>query len=228
MEPETAAPVESIKFIDIRKVFYDKNPSLARMLPGFVFGYLERIAHQREINDFLSRHGNKFGLDFARAAIKEFDVTVTIRGGENLPAEGRFIFAANHPLGGFDGIIMMDVLSRYYTDYKFLSNDLLMNITNLHPLFLPINKHGKQAVEAAEKLDMTFRSPIHIVTFPSGYVSRFIKGQVMDLEWKKNFITKAQRYQRDVIPVHFSGRNSNFFYSLYQILTRSELLVTMV
>jgi putative hemolysin len=216
MEPETASPVESIKTIDIRKVFYDKNPSLARLLPGFVFRYLERIAHQREINAFLERHGNKFGLDFARAAIEEFDVSVTIKGDENLPADGRFIFAANHPLGGFDGIVLMDVLSRYYKDYKFLSNDLLMNITNLHPLFLPINKHGKQAADAAEKLDRTFRSPVHIVTFPSGYVSRVINGQVMDLEWKKNFITKAQRYQRDIIPVHFSGRNSNFFYGLYR------------
>jgi hypothetical protein len=38
----------------------------------------------------------------------------------------------------------------------------------------------------------------------------------MDLEWKKNFITKAVHYQRDVVPVHFTGRNSPFFYSLYR------------
>jgi len=210
-------PVERIKPIDIRKIFYSKNPGLAALLPGFVFRYLERIAHQHDINVFLERHGEKTGLDFARAAIQEFNVHVIIKGDENLPREGRFIFAANHPLGGFDGILLMDVMSRYYPDFKFLSNDLLMNITNLHPLFIPVNKHGKQAVEAAARLDAAFRSGTHIVTFPSGFVSRYINGQVMDLEWKKNFISKALQYNRDIIPVHFTGRNSKFFYGLYRV-----------
>jgi 1-acyl-sn-glycerol-3-phosphate acyltransferase len=210
-------PVNRIKPVNIRNIFYSKNPSLARLLPGFVFRYLEKIAHQQDINEFLEKHGEKMGLDFARAAIHDFNVKVIIKGDENLPAEGRFIFASNHPLGGFDGILLMDVLSRYYTDFKFLSNDLLMNILNLHPVFIPINKHGKQAIEAATKLNEAFSSDTHIVTFPAGLVSRRIKGQIMDLVWRKNFITKAVHYKRDIVPVHFTGRNSDFFYSLYKI-----------
>ncbi len=210
-------PVNRIKPVNIRNIFYSKNPSLARLLPGFVFRYLEKIAHQKDINEFLEKHGEKMGLDFARAAIHDFNVKVIIKGDENLPAEGRFIFASNHPLGGFDGILLMDVLSRYYTDFKFLSNDLLMNIINLHPIFIPINKHGKQAMEAAAKLDEAFSSDTHIVTFPAGLVSRRIKGQIMDLVWHKNFITKAVHYKRDIVPVHFTGRNSDFFYALYKI-----------
>jgi 1-acyl-sn-glycerol-3-phosphate acyltransferase len=217
MPPEIETPDRQIKFVNIRKIFYDKNPSLARLLPGFVFRYLERIAHQHDINAFLERHGEKTGLDFARAAIHEFNVHVIIKGDENLPREGRFIFAANHPLGGFDGILLMDVMSKYYEDFKFLSNDLLMNITNLHPLFIPVNKHGKQATEVATRLDAAFRSGTQIVTFPSGFVSRYIKGQIMDLEWKKNFISKAIQYNRDIIPVHFTGRNSKFFYGFYRV-----------
>jgi 1-acyl-sn-glycerol-3-phosphate acyltransferase len=217
MLPELETPVERIKPVNIRKIFYDKNPSLARWLPGFVFRYIEKIAHQHDINEFLKRHGEKYGLDFVRAAIEEFNVKVKVIGGESLPRDGRFIFAANHPLGGFDGILLMDVLSRYYTDYKFLSNDLLMNIINLHPLFIPINKHGKQAIDAAGRLDKAFLSSPQIITFPSGLVSRFINGQVMDLPWQKNFITKAVHYKRDIIPVHFTGRNSNFFYGLYRL-----------
>jgi 1-acyl-sn-glycerol-3-phosphate acyltransferase len=210
-------PVERIKPINIRNIFYHKNPGMARLLPGFVFRYLEKIVHQRDINEFLDKHGDKMGLDFARAAIRDFNVRVIIRGDENLPREGRFIFAANHPLGGFDGILLMDVLSHYYTDFKFLSNDLLMNITNLHPIFIPINKHGKQAAEAARKLDKAFLSDIHIVTFPAGLVSRKIKGEIMDLVWQKNFIGKAVYYKRDVVPVHFTGHNSAFFYGLFKI-----------
>jgi putative hemolysin len=206
-----------IKPVNIRNIFYSKNPSLARLLPGFVFRYIEKIAHQKDINEFLAKHGEKMGLDFARAAIHDFNVNVIIKGDENLPENGRYIFASNHPLGGFDGILLMDVLSHYYSDYKFLSNDLLMNIINLRPIFIPINKHGKQAVEAAARLDEAFSSNTHIVTFPAGLVSRRIRGQIMDLVWHKNFITKAVHYQRDIIPVHFTGRNSNFFYRLSNI-----------
>ena len=214
---EENVTINRIKPVNIRNIFYSKNPSLAKLLPGFVFRYLEKIAHQKDINEFLEKHGEKMGLDFARAAIHDFNVKVIIKGDENLPSEGRFIFASNHPLGGFDGILMMDVLSHYYADFKFLSNDLLMNIINLHPIFIPINKHGKQAIEAATKLDEAFSSNTHIVTFPAGLVSRRIKGQIMDLVWHKNFITKAVHYHRDIIPVHFTGRNSNFFYRLYKI-----------
>jgi 1-acyl-sn-glycerol-3-phosphate acyltransferase len=214
-ELNTNTTIDRLKPINIQQIFYGKNPRLASILPGFVFRYLERIVHQKDINDFLDKHGDKIGLDFVRAAIKDFNVSVMVKGEENLLHEGRYIFAANHPLGGFDGILLMDVLSNYYSDYKFLSNDLLMNIINLHPLFIPINKHGKQATEAAARLHEAYLSNMQIVTFPSGLVSRQINEQVMDLEWKKNFITKAVQYKRDVIPVHFSGKNSKFFYRLY-------------
>ncbi len=208
---------EQIQPIDIRRIFYKKNPGMARLLPGFVYRYLERIAHQGDINAFLAKHGEKKGLDFARAAIEDFGMSVKVQGDENLPREGRYIFACNHPLGGFDGILLMDVLGRYYSNFKFLSNDLIMNIINLHPLLVPINKHGKQATEAARELDGLFRSDVQIATFPAGLVSRYVRGEVMDLVWHKNFITKAVFYKRDVIPVHFTGKNSTFFYTLAKI-----------
>lgn len=214
---DTQSTKQRTQPIDVRKVFHTKNPRLSNLLPGFVFRYLERIVHQKDINDFLQRHGDKFGLDFARTAIREFNVQVKVTGAENLPETGRFIFASNHPLGGFDGMILLEMISGHYREVRSLSNDLLMNVTNLSDLFIPVNKHGRLAVESAEKLDQAFRSDIQILTFPAGLVSRYIDGRVMDLEWKKNFITKSVQYQRDIIPVYFHGRNSNFFYNLYRL-----------
>jgi putative hemolysin len=211
------SPDMEITRIDVRKVFHSKNPKLSNLLPGFVFRYLERIAHQNDINDFLERHGDKYGLAFARAAIQEFNVSVTLEGEENLPREGHFIFASNHPLGGFDGMILIDVITRIYGEVRSLTNDILMNVANMTDLFVPINKHGKQASEAAAILDAAFRSDIQILTFPAGLVSRYVGGRVMDLEWKKSFITKSVQYKRDVIPVYFHGRNSNFFYAFYRV-----------
>lgn len=204
---------ESIR-VNVREVFYKKNPGLAKLLPGFIYRYLERIIHQDDINDFLQRHGHKYGVEFARAVIDEFNVTLEVKGIENLPLNDRCIFASNHPLGGFDGVLFMEVMSRYYKKFKILANDILMNIENLAPLFLPINKHGKQAAEAAGKLHEAYLSNTQIITFPAGLVSRRINGQIIDLEWKKNFITKAVRYKRNVVPVHCTGRCSNFFYRL--------------
>ena len=200
--------------VNIRQVFHEKNPGLARLLPGFIYRYLERIVHQDDINDFLQRHGQKYGADFARAVIEDFNITLELKGTENLPSGKRCIFASNHPYGGFDGILLMEVLSRYYTNFGVLANDILMNIENLAPLFLPVNKHGKQAALFAGKLNEAYLSDIQILTFPAGLVSRRIKGQIVDLEWKKNFITKAIQYKRDIVPVHCTGRNSAFFYRL--------------
>lgn len=209
--------VNHIKPIYIREVFKGKNPSLGRLLPGFVYRYLEKIIHQKELNDFIERHGNKIGMDFVHAAIDEFAIKLTVEGIERVPRNGRFIFASNHPLGGFDGMLMMDVLEKNFGEVKSLSNDLLMNITNLHPVLLPINKHGRQDAEAAKVMEEYYLSSCQILTFPAGLVSRRIKGQIIDLEWKKNFITKAIYYKRDIVPVHISGRNSEFFYRLASI-----------
>jgi len=206
--------VMEVQEVNIRKVFKSKNPKLARWIPGFVFRYLEKVLCQETTNEILRKHHDKNGLDFVHANIKDFNVNIIVKGDENLPKEGRFIFAANHPLGGFDGLVILSVISRYYKSYKFLVNDILMNLNNLKELFIPVNKHGRQDQEAAEELDRTFKSDTQMLTFPAGLVSRKIKGQIIDLPWQKNFITKAKQYQRDVVPVHISGNNTKFFYRL--------------
>jgi len=203
--------------VDIRNVFYEKNPGMARLIPGFIFRYIEKIAHQKDINDFLAVHGDKQGMDFVKAAITDFNVSIEVRGEENIPGDGRYIFVANHPLGGFDGLLFMEVLSRYYKDFKFLVNDILMTITNLNCLFIPVNKHGKQGYNSIRQIEQAYNSNAQILTFPSGFVSRYFNGMVMDLAWKKNFITSAVRYGRDVVPVYFTGRNTNFFYRLFRL-----------
>jgi hypothetical protein len=203
--------------VNIRKVFSEKNPRMAKLLPGFVYRYIERIVHQEFINDILARHKGKIGLDFIHAIFDEFNTAIIVKGDKFIPHEGRFIFASNHPLGGFDGVILIDTVSHYLGEAKFLVNDILMNLRLLDNIFIPINKHGSQSKESALLLDEVYRSNMQILTFPSGMVSRKIKGVIQDLPWKKNFISKAIQYQRDIVPVHFSGKNSNFFYNLANI-----------
>jgi len=192
---------------------------MSKFLPGFIYRYIERIVHQDWINEFLARHRGVTGLDFIHAIFDEFNTKIIVKGEENIPRKDRYIFASNHPLGGFDGVILIDTVSRYLGESKFLVNDILMNLRPMDDLFVPINKHGSQSKDSALILEELYRSDIQILTFPSGMVSRKIKGMIIDLQWKKNFISKAIQYQRDVVPVHFSGKNSNFFYNLSNIRT---------
>jgi putative hemolysin len=208
---------KEIQKIDIKNIFYEKSPRVARLIPGFIYAYLKKILHQDFVNEFLERHGDKIGLDFMEAAYQEFNVDMKISGEENLPESGRFLIVANHPLGGFDGNMLIYIMRKHYPRVVFLVNDILMNLRNMDEFFIPINKHGGQSRESVKQLDEAYRSDIQILSFPSGMVSRKLKGKIQDLVWHKNFVIKARQYQRDVIPIHVSGRNSNFFYRLARL-----------
>ena len=205
------------KPINIREVFLSKSPALGRLIPGFIYRYITRIMHIDFINELLKRYGHLTGIDFVDQVLKEFNVSVHLHGLENIPGEGRFIFASNHPLGGFDGMLLLKTVDEKLGNPKFLTNDVLLNIPQMRKVFVPVNKHGGHSREAARLLNDAYTSSAQILIFPSGLASRKIKGRVMDLEWKKHFITKAIQYKRDVIPVFVSGRNTDRFYRLARI-----------
>lgn len=205
------------KPIDIREVFASKSPGLARFIPGFVYRYFNRIMHIDFVNDLLERNGHLKGVEFINKVVEEFNVKLFLHGLENVPGSGKFIFASNHPLGGFDGLLLLKTVDEKLGKPRFLSNDILMNIPQLKSLFIPVNKHGGHSREAARQLSEAYNSDAQILIFPSGLASRKIKGKIVDLEWKKHFITKAIQHKRDVIPVFVSGRNTNRFYRLAKI-----------
>lgn len=210
---------ERFKPINIREVFLKKNPKFAKKIPGFVYRYIHRIIHVDEINELLASHGNESGIEFADSMVRRFNVQQTINGLENIPSSGRFIFASNHPLGGFDAFMIMTTIHRQLSSVIVLVNDVLMNIPQLRPIFVPLNKHGGHPKEVIKQLDDAYSSNKQILIFPSGLASRLIKGKIQDFEWKKHFIAKSVEYQRDIIPVHVSGRNSGFFYRLANFRT---------
>jgi putative hemolysin len=202
------------KFIDIDEIFKSKNPGLYRLLPGFVISYLKRVVHQEEINSFIDRHGHKKEFEFVDAVIDEFGATIGISGLENIPEKGGCIFASNHPLGGLDAMALVQVISKVRKDIRFIVNDILLQLKNLSGIFVGVNKHGKNSQDVFNSLDELYASGSGVLIFPAGLVSRKQKGQIVDLEWKKSFITNSRKYQLPVIPVFIEGRNSEFFYNL--------------
>lgn len=206
------------KTIDIDNVLRNKMGKKARFVPWFVVSWLKRIIHQDQVNAFLWESRDLVGVDWLDATLKYLDTTIELVGEENLPAkdDGRlYTFVSNHPLGGEDGVALGSIIGRHYDGrFRYLVNDLLMNLPGLAPLCIPINKTGKQSRDFPKMVEVGFSSDNHMLMFPAGLCSRRKKGVIRDLEWKKTFITKSVEYQRDIVPIHFGGRNSNFFYRL--------------
>ena len=208
---------DSLFLIDIDKVLREKAPKYYKYIPGFVVSYLKRIVHQEELNVFLRDSKDKVGVDFLKACLEFLDANIVVKGEENLPKEGLYTFVSNHPLGGQDGVALGYILGSFYNGkVKYMVNDLLMNLQGLAPLCIPINKTGKQAKDFPRMVEAGFASDDQLIMFPAGLCSRRQNGVIRDLDWKKTFIVKSVQTHRDV-PIHFEGRNSNFFYNLANI-----------
>ncbi len=200
------------KFVDIEKVIREKNPRLLKWMPGFLLRYIKRILHEEDVNSFMAAHGHLRKLDFVHTTLREFDTKIIAKGLENIPATGGFIVASNHPLGGFDGLALMEAVAKKREDIQFLVNDILFTLGTMDELFIPVNKHGSQSASA--KIEAAYKSENAVLIFPAGLVSRKQEGKVMDLEWKKSFISKAVQYDKPVVPTYIDGKNSSFFYNL--------------
>jgi putative hemolysin len=220
MEEQAFRGESARNFIDLEKVITGKNPRLLKILPRFIISYLKRIIHQDEVNGLIRENEQLYGFDFLDVVLSTLGARIHVSGQENLIAGERWTVAANHPLGGLDGMALMWAIGKVRTDIVFPVNDLLMNLENLKELFIPINKHGSNSGNA-RVIDETYASDKAVLYFPAGLCSRKQQGGIFDLEWKKSFITKTKTHKRDIIPAFIDGRNSNWFYNLAKV--RSKL-----
>ena len=214
---EIAEPTAKSKgLVDVEGFLKKRLGKNHRLIPKFVKSYFKRITHQDRVNEFVETYEGIKDFEFLEKVLFEgFKVKIEINNLDFLPSKGRCVVAANHPLGGMDGMALLHAIGLKRRDVKSLSNELLMNFEPLRNLFIPVNPFGRTTLEAARAIEAYFADDNCIMIFPAGLVSRKQKGGVIkDLEWKKTFITKAVKHQRDIIPAYISGQNSKFFYNL--------------
>ena len=216
--------------IDLHRILRERLPEkYGRVIPGFVISLLERIIHQKELNEMLRVGWPARGSEFATRILDYLGVTLDVEGLDRLP-DRRLMFAGNHPLGGLDGIALISVLGRKYGDdgVRFLVNDMLMNVEPLRDVFLPVNKYGSQGRAAALAINEALASGKQIFQFPAGLVSRLHDdGKVADLEWQKAFVAKAIEYERDIVPVRFEALNRMRFYRLARLRKKAGIKVNV-
>ena len=202
------------QILDLEQIIRSRAESKAKYIPQFLINWFKRMAHQDYINGYLKE--GYVGVEFCENCLKYLGVELEVHGLENLPEDSRrYTFVSNHPLGAIDGVTLGALIGRKYDGkVKYLLNDLLMNLKGMAPLGIPINKIGGQARNLPRLIDEAFRSENQMLVFPAGLCSRKIDGKIQDLPWGKAFITKSRQTERDIIPIHFEGENSERFYRI--------------
>ena len=200
--------------IDVGLVLREKAPRLARWIPRPLINRLRRLIHEKELNHIYANYWDLAPQPFIRACFRAWGVSYSIEGLERLDPGGRYLFVANHPFGGMDGMMLADKLIEHFGDVRVVVNDILRHVTPLDPLWVPVNKHGAQSLSYARRFDEAFSVPLPVLTFPAGLCSRKIGGRITDTQWRPSFLKKAKVSNRLLVPIFVEGRLSNFFYNL--------------
>ena len=200
------------KTIDIDKILKSKMGTKSRYVPRPLVTWLKHITHQDQVNEFLWNNKDLVGTDWLVACVKYLDMSLEIRGQENLPDknDGKlYTFVSNHPLGGIDGVAIGSIIGRHYDNkFKYLVNDLLMNLPGLAPLCIGINKTGSQSRNFPAMVETGFSSDDHMVMFPAGLCSRKIDGIIQDIPWKKTLSNTSVEQKKNIVQIQYSGQNS--------------------
>ncbi len=201
---------------DLRDLFHEKNPAMARRLPGPAYALLERLAHQDEINHGLYAVRDTPCRQFPARVLEYLGVNCDVRGASPpWPAE-RPIFAVNHPLGAIDGLAMLSWMLGHYPDVQVPVNDVLARIPYLAPFVTPIDKYRSRRA-SAYRLHETFASDAAVLVFPAGATSRYRGGRLRDHAWEKMPVRMALAHERPIVPVFIDGRLSRRFYAVARL-----------
>jgi 1-acyl-sn-glycerol-3-phosphate acyltransferase len=204
--------VSEKKFIDVDKVLKEKAPGLRKWMPGFVVRWLKRKLHEDDINSAMVKLKDYTGLEFNQRALDFLGTHLETLHAENVPKTDRVIIAANHPLGGLDGMSLIKSVGQIRSDVRFFVNDVLLSLKNYGSVFVGINKVGSTSATSLRTMEEVLRMNDAVLFFPAGLVSRKINGKIVDLDWKKSFVTQAIDHKRLIVPAFIEGENSKFFY----------------
>ncbi len=202
------------QILDIEQVIRSKAGKKAKYVPKFLINWFKNFIHLDYINGYLKE--GYVGIEFCENCLKYLGVEIEVNGLENLPKDGRtYTFVSNHPLGAIDGVTLGAIIGKEYDGkIKYLLNDILMFLKGMAPLGIPVNKTGGQAKNLSRLISEAYNSDNQMLIFPAGLCSRKIDGEIKDLPWGKSFIKMSRQTGRDIIPIHFEGKNSERFYKV--------------
>ena len=215
--------------LDLKKIINEQFPG--KKIPKFLLFLIKRIAHEKDLNKLFAASPCT-GMPFVDGTINYMEIEIETFGVEKLPHDAPpMIFASNHPLGSLDGVSLAHIVGgRYKGKVKIYANEILTILEPIRDMFLPIAKLGAQSREKVKRIQQFFDTDEHLITFPAGATSRKRQGKLIDLQWQKDFVQRAVKHKRDVVPVYFNAQNSRMFYAVekFRELIRSKVNFEML
>ncbi len=212
--------------IDSQKVISNRFPGI-KDKPGseFIYRMIKFLTHEDEINYFIETHQHLRGFSFIDKALEYFNFSYRVSNSSfsRIPAEGRLIIVANHPIGSLDGLALLKLIYSIRPDVKIVTNDLLAQIEPLSSLFLSVDnfsEDGKALLKHKKNYKHMLKCLSHeeaLIIFPAGEVSRISPDGVRDGKWKKGFLKLAEKTAAPILPVYIEAKNSALFYGLSSI-----------
>jgi len=204
---------------NVEQLLNTRFPALDSSNPRLkpVYAFLRMLFHESEVREFEERYRHLRGMDFVEQVLDYFDFTYTVseRDIENIPAWGKVVIVANHPIGTLDGLALLKMVHRVRADVKVVANHLLGSIDALSSMFLTVdNMTGKTRKSSYRGIVEYLEQDSAVIIFPSGEVSRLGATGIKDGEWNKGFLKIADSVHAPILPIHIDGRNSMFFYAL--------------
>jgi len=210
--------------ISAATIVRDRFPTLEQhpLLASSAVKILRSLLQEREFQSFAEHHAHLEGMDFVDKVLEYFNFSYAVRSNEieRIPASGRVVIVANHPIGSLDGLALLKLVGEIRSDVRIVANELLMAIAPLRPLLLPVdNLGGRTARQNLRELQRFLEQGGAVIIFPAGEVSRLCPRGVRDCDWKTGFLRLADACRAPLLPMLVDGRNSRFFYAL-SILSR--------
>ena len=201
------------KIFSVEKIIAENKIGFYPNLPRPFKSLIKSILYENQVNVLLYNFQDEKDLAFINKLFNYFNLSISTQ--FNIPLEKlkRCIFVCNHPTGILDGLILLKTLNQAHPS-QMVTNDILDFVPNIRNLILTVDWLGTINKNQSRDLLNAFQSDRHIIIFPAGEVSKLINITIKDMDWNPSFIKKAIQFQRDIIPVRISGRNSILFYAV--------------
>lgn len=167
------------------------------------------------------------GVEFTSGLLKELDITLRVDNEDVLRNMGNkpFITVSNHPFGALDGIALINIVGKYYPEFKVMVNMILNHITAMRPNFIAVDAlqsdDPKKKAVSMKGIKMAIdqvRSGKPLGFFPAGAVSKINNRlQLEDRQWQPTVVRLIKQLGVPVVPVYFHGSNSWWFNLLGRI-----------
>lgn len=209
-----------MELLNPKDLFKDRPALLAS---GDYFAkFLMYILRFDKLNKLYSQIAEKNGVEFIDELIKSLEFCIEFDESQlaKIPKKGPLIIVSNHPLGGFDGLLLIKYISKVRKDVKVLANFLLKKIDPVSEFFVAENPFNddEDRVDGANDAIEHLNSGGVLCLFPAiDLNSKDTFDGVTDRVWQFPAVNFVKKARVPVVPVLFQGTNSRLLHLFAKI-----------